>query len=198
MRRAFDVALVLLLAPPCAVVAFVVAVVVAANLGRPVLFRQQRSGLHGSTFELVKFRSMQQAFDQAGQPLPDHLRVTRFGRLLRRSRLDELPELWNILKGEMAFVGPRPLLPETVLGMARPGRRRGTVRPGLTGWAQINGNALLRDEDKLALDLWYVEHASLRLDLLILLATARVVLFGERISERRVREAYASGIDRDR
>ncbi|HUD91507.1 sugar transferase [Sphingobium sp.] len=169
---------------------------VALALGRPVLFRQRRAGLGGRVFDLVKFRSMRDLRDAHGQPLADEARLTAFGRLLRRSRLDELPELWNIARGEMSFVGPRPLLPATVDAMGEKGRQRGSVRPGLTGWAQVNGNALLSDADKLALDLWYVEHRSFGRDLWIALRTVETVFGGERISQMHIRRAYASVADR--
>ncbi|NWK98778.1 hypothetical protein DM806_24570 [Sphingobium lactosutens] len=170
--------------------------VVALILGRPVLFRQHRAGRGGQAFDLVKFRSMGDLRDAQGQSLPDEARLTSFGRLLRRSRLDELPELWNIARGEMSFVGPRPLLPATVEMMGERGLRRGSVRPGLTGWAQVNGNALLSDADKLALDLWYVEHRSLGRDLWIALRTVGTIFGGERISPMHIRRAYASVADR--
>jgi lipopolysaccharide/colanic/teichoic acid biosynthesis glycosyltransferase/glycosyltransferase involved in cell wall biosynthesis len=170
--------------------------VVALALGRPVLFRQHRAGRGGRVFDLVKFRSMRDLRDAQGRPLPDEARLTAFGKLLRRSRLDELPELWNIARGEMSLVGPRPLLPATVAAMGEKGERRGSVRPGLTGWAQVNGNALLSDADKLALDLWYVEHRSLGRDLWIALRTVATLFGGERISQMHIRRAYASVADR--
>lgn len=171
------------------------AVAVATVLGRPVLFRQRRAGQGGREFRLVKFRSMPEA-GASGQPLPDDARLTRFGRLLRRSRLDELPELWNIVRGEMSFVGPRPLLPETVRAMGPAGTRRGLVRPGLTGWAQVNGNALLSDADKLALDLWYIDNRSLTRDGKIILRTFAMLTRGERISRINIGRAYARVADR--
>jgi lipopolysaccharide/colanic/teichoic acid biosynthesis glycosyltransferase len=153
-------------------------------------------GLGGEEFRLIKFRSMTDARDGAGCPLPDERRLTALGRLMRRTRLDELPELWNILKGEMSLIGPRPLLPATLAGFGEAGRRRGEVRPGLTGWAQVNGNTLLTDEDKLALDLWYIDHRSLRVDALILLRTVRVMLFGEKVAVAELE--WARGHARDR
>lgn len=169
----------------------VVAVVVRTGLGAPVLFRQRRSGAQGAGFEMLKFRSMTDARDGRGGLLPDAERLTALGRLLRRSRLDELPGLLSIVRGDMALVGPRPLLPETIAGMGAPGQRRGSVRPGLTGWAQVNGNALLSDSDKLALDLWYIEHRSLSLDLQIILRTAQVIVSGERINPHNLEKAVA-------
>ena len=169
---------------------------VAVMLGRPVLFRQRRAGHGGRTFQLIKFRSMNEPGAIGRQPLADELRLTRFGRLLRRTRLDELPELWNIARGEMSFVGPRPLLPETVSAMGMAGVRRGQVRPGLTGWAQVNGNALLSDSDKLALDLWYIDNRSLTRDGKIILRTFTMLTKGERISQSNIGRAYARTADR--
>lgn len=153
---------------------------VLISMGRPLLFRQPRAGLAGRAFVLVKMRSMRAAFDASGTPLPDDERVTAFGRFLRRSRLDELPGLWNVVAGDMALVGPRPLLPETIASLGNAGILRGTVRPGLTGWSQVNGNTLLSLDEKVALDLWYIAHASPQLDLRILTTTIWVMLGGER------------------
>ena len=169
------------------------ALVVRVGLGRPILFRQRRSGLHGVPFAMIKFRTMTSERDTAGQLLPDEQRVPPLGRLLRRLRLDELPELLNIARGEMAFVGPRPLLPETVAAMGHKGQRRGTVRPGLTGWAQVSGNTLLSDAEKLDLDLWYVSHRTVWLDTAILLRTPLMLLLGERRHSRRLATAQAEG-----
>lgn len=155
---------------------------VLLSVGRPVLFRQARSGLNGRTFTLVKLRSMREAVGPRGLPLPDKDRVTRFGRFLRRSRLDELPGLWNVVAGDMALVGPRPLLPETITALGAAGAARGTVRPGLTGWSQVNGNTLLSLEEKVALDMWYVTHSCWRLDARILAMTVQVMAGGERRS----------------
>ena len=182
--------LALVLAAP---LLLLVAGAVALALGQPVLFRQQRAGHGGHAFDLVKFRSMAAA---GAQPLPDAARLSSFGRLLRRTRLDELPELWNILRGEMSFVGPRPLLSETVAAMGKAGARRSEVRPGLTGWAQVNGNALLNDSDKLALDLWYIDNRSLTRDGKIILRTFTMLARGERVSPANIGRAYARVADR--
>ncbi|MDC7812591.1 sugar transferase [Sphingomonas koreensis] len=182
--------LALILATP---LLLLVAAAVALALGRPVLFRQRRAGQGGHAFDLVKFRSMAAA---GAHPLPDAARLSSFGRLLRRTRLDELPELWNIVRGEMSFVGPRPLLPETVAAMGKAGARRGQVRPGLTGWAQVNGNALLSDSDKLALDLWYIDNRSLTRDGKIILRTFTMLARGERVSPANIGRAYARVADR--
>jgi len=156
------------------------ALLVLVSMGRPILFRQTRSGKDGRAFEMLKFRSMRDLQDRQGNPLPDEQRVTMAGRFLRRSRLDELPELINILRGEMAFVGPRPLLPHTIAALGEEGAQRGLVRPGLTGLAQVSGNTLLTVEEKLRFDLWYVRNRSFALDAQILMHTIGVVLKGER------------------
>ena len=175
MKRLFDVlvslTLLLLLWP----LLLLLALLIRLKLGSPVLFRQQRPGLHGRPFIMVKFRSMKNAMGADGQPLPDAQRLTRFGRLLRASSLDELPELWNVLKGEMSLVGPRPLLMEYLPLYTPEQARRHAVRPGITGWAQISGRNAIAWEDKFALDVWYVEHRGFWLDLRILWRTvARV------------------------
>ncbi|MEW9857038.1 sugar transferase [Novosphingobium sp. M1R2S20] len=156
------------------------ALLVRIGLGSPVLFRQMRAGRGGTSFEMMKFRTMTDARDPAGELLPDQQRTPRLGRLLRRLRLDELPELVNIVRGEMAFVGPRPLLPHTVAEMGEEGVHRGDVAPGLTGLAQVSGNTLLTQDEKLAIDLAYVERRNWRLDLAILLRTVWVIIGGER------------------
>lgn len=160
--------------------ALVTAMLVFVTLGRPLLFRQRRSGLHGQAFVLWKFRTMREARDARGELLPDALRQTALTRLLRATRLDEVPQLLAIFRGQMALVGPRPLLPETIAGFGALGAVRSSVLPGLTGWAQVNGNTCLSDREKLALDLWYVENRSFALDCRILALTVLVILTGER------------------
>lgn len=152
--------------------------------GAPVLFRQNRLTKGGRLFQVLKFRTMNDRRDAQGQLLPDGMRTTALGRFLRRSRLDELPQLWNILLGEMSLIGPRPLLPQTIAATGEKGQLRCAVRPGLTGWAQVNGNTLLSDEDKIALDLWYIKNRSLWIDLVILARTVGVALRGERFNLR--------------
>jgi lipopolysaccharide/colanic/teichoic acid biosynthesis glycosyltransferase len=166
-----------------------IALFVLIGLGRPITFRQTRMGLGCRPFTMIKFRSMTDARDRTGALLPDEARTPFAGRFLRRSRLDELPELWNVLIGDMSIIGPRPLLPETIRDMGQNGVVRCTVRPGLTGWAQINGNARLTNADKLALDLWYIERRSFGFDLLIIAKTIAVMLFGERINPAEIEEA---------
>lgn len=153
-----------------------VALLVRWRLGAPVLFRQVRSGLHGKPFTLYKFRTMTDDRDADGNLLPDSDRLTALGRFLRSSSLDELPELWNVLKGEMSFVGPRPLLVEYLDHYTPDQARRHLVKPGLTGWAQINGRNALSWEERFKLDTWYVDHWNLLLDMRILLLTFGTVI----------------------
>jgi lipopolysaccharide/colanic/teichoic acid biosynthesis glycosyltransferase len=160
----------------------VVAVLVRLRMGSPVLFRQQRPGLHGQPFTLLKFRTMTDRRDASGAPLPDAERLTALGRFLRRSSLDELPELVNVLAGEMSLVGPRPLLMEYLPLYSAEQARRHDVRPGITGWTQVNGRNALTWEEKFSLDVWYVDHRSLRLDIAILARTAGQVLSGHGVS----------------
>jgi lipopolysaccharide/colanic/teichoic acid biosynthesis glycosyltransferase len=152
------------------------------KLGSPVLFRQVRPGLHGRPFTMVKFRTMTDERGPDGALLPDAQRLTPFGRFLRASSLDELPELWNVLRGEMSLVGPRPLLMEYLLLYSQEQARRHEVRPGITGWAQVNGRNAISWADKFALDVWYVDHRSLWLDVKILWRTVRKVLVRDGIS----------------
>jgi sugar transferase EpsL len=161
----------------------VLAVLVRWKLGSPVLFRQQRPGLHGKPFGLVKFRTMTDARDARGGLLPDAERLPRFGRWLRKTSLDELPELWNVLKGDMSLVGPRPLLMEYLPLYTPEQARRHAVCPGITGWAQVNGRNAISWEDKFALDVWYVDHVGAALDLRILWCTAGQVARRSGISE---------------
>jgi len=182
-KRLFDLALtipaLILLAP----VMLIVAVAVALRLGRPVLFRQTRAGLHGQPFVLYKFRTMRDARDAADQPLPDDARLTPLGHRLRATSLDELPELVNVLRGEMSLVGPRPLLLHYLDRYTPEQARRHEVCPGLTGWAQVRGRNALTWEDRFALDVWYVDHRTLALDLRILLLTVASVLRREGIAQ---------------
>ncbi len=145
------------------------------RLGAPVLFRQIRPGRNGRPFAMYKFRSMRDAFDENGRPLPDAERLTPFGRRLRASSLDELPELWNVLKGDMSLVGPRPLLTEYLPLYSPEQARRHLMRPGITGWAQVNGRNTLSWPQKFRLDVWYIDHFSYWLDLKILLLTVKKV-----------------------
>jgi len=182
MKRLLDLVLavpaLVLLAP----LLLAVAGLVAWRMGRPVLFRQLRPGLHGRLFVLYKFRTMTDAHDAAGRLLPDAERLTRLGRVLRGLSLDELPELFNVLRGEMSLVGPRPLLPAFLDRYTEEEARRHEALPGITGWAQVHGRNGIDWEQRFALDRWYVDHRSLWLDVRILLLTVRAVLSREGIA----------------
>ena len=182
MKRLFDVVVsacaLLVLALPLLVVIWMV----RRKLGSPVFFTQVRPGMHGKPFKMVKFRSMTSERGPDGALLPDADRLTPFGRFLRASSLDELPELWTVLKGDMSLVGPRPLLMEYLPLYSPQQARRHEVRPGITGWAQVNGRNAISWDDKFKLDVWYVDHRSLWLDLRILWMTVRKVLVRDGIS----------------
>lgn len=172
MKRLFDIIVsaagLLLLSPLLAVIALLVRM----KLGSPVLFRQLRPGLHGKPFTLLKFRTMIDVADHGEAPLSDAERLTAFGQLLRSWSLDELPELWNVIRGDMSLVGPRPLLMDYLPLYSSEQARRHELRPGLTGWAQVNGRNALSWDKKFALDLWYVKHRNIWIDLKILWLTA--------------------------
>ena len=183
-KRIFDVAVslfaLLLLAPLLVFIAFAVRI----SMGAPVIFRQWRAGRDEALFQMLKFRTMRETSARDGRPLPDAERLTRLGKLLRSTSLDELPELWNVLKGDMSLVGPRPLLPEYLARYTPFQRRRHEVRPGITGWAQVNGRNGITWEEKFKLDVWYVDHRSLWLDARILWMTMVKVVRCEGISQR--------------
>jgi lipopolysaccharide/colanic/teichoic acid biosynthesis glycosyltransferase len=182
MKRVFDlvVAMIALLFLLPAI--FLVALLIRIKLGSPVLFKQIRPGLNGKPFNMLKFRSMLDAVDKEGNPLPDEQRLVRFGRILRSTSLDELPGLINVLKGDMSLVGPRPLLMEYLSLYSDEQARRHNVRPGITGWAQVNGRNAISWEDKFRLDVWYVENRTLWLDIKILFLTVKKVFVREGIS----------------
>ena len=182
MKRFVDVVLVLLAAPLWVPLLAMLAIVVRVKLGSPVFFSQIRPGRDGKPFRLIKFRSMTNARDASGALLPDAERLPPFGRLLRSTSLDELPELLNVLKGDMSLVGPRPLLMEYLPLYSAEQARRHELRPGLTGWAQVNGRNALSWEDKFKLDVWYVDNHSLWLDLRILFRTVIKVVRREGVS----------------
>jgi sugar transferase EpsL len=182
MKRMIDLFLILVSAPFWGLLMIGMAVMVRIKLGAPILFRQDRPGKEGKIFALLKFRTMTEARGAAGNPLPDAVRLTRFGQCLRASSLDELPELLNVIKGELSLVGPRPLLTQYLSRYTPEQARRHEVRPGLTGWAQVNGRNALTWEEKFQLDIWYVDHRSLWLDLKILFLTLWKVLRREGIS----------------
>lgn len=182
MKRCFDVCIAALVLLVFALPLLALALLVRIKLGKPVLFSQLRPGMHGKAFRMVKLRTMTDARGPDGALLPDAERLTPFGRFLRATSLDELPELWNVLKGDMSLVGPRPLLMEYLPLYSAEQARRHDVRPGVTGWAQVNGRNALSWEEKFALDVWYVDHQSFALDIKILWRTARKVLVREGIS----------------
>jgi len=178
-KRIFDLVLLGVSLPVLLPVFVVVGLLVRLKLGSPVLFRQQRPGLKGVPFEMIKFRTMLDSRDEAGELLSDEERLTSFGRSLRASSLDELPELWNIFKGEMSFVGPRPLLMQYLPLYSAEQARRHDALPGITGWAQIKGRNSLSWDEKFKYDVWYVDNRSLGLDLKILAQTGQLV-FGRK------------------
>lgn len=182
MKRAFDVIVSLLALMVLLPIMLLVALLIRIKLGSPVLFKQTRPGLHGKPFNMLKFRSMLNATDKEGNPLPDEQRLTRFGRILRSTSLDELPGLINVLKGDMSLVGPRPLLMEYLPLYSAEQARRHDVRPGITGWAQVNGRNAISWEDKFKLDVWYVDNRSFWLDVKILFLTVKKVFVREGIS----------------
>lgn len=182
LKRLIDItassAALVTLSPVLAVTAYKV----KKNLGSPILFKQTRPGLYGEPFEMVKFRTMLDAYDEQGNPLPNEQRHTKFGNFLRSTSLDELPELWNVLKGDMSLVGPRPLLADYLPLYNEEQARRHDVRPGVTGWAQVNGRNAISWEEKFKLDTWYVDNQSLLLDLKIILMTLKKVVVKEGVN----------------
>ncbi len=182
MKRFLDLVLAIIALLLLAPLLFVIALLVRILLGSPVLFRQTRPGMHGRPFTLIKFRTMSDTRDEHGQLLPDEQRLTRFGRFLRATSLDELPELWNVIRGDMSLVGPRPLLMEYLPLYTERQARRHEVRPGITGWAQVNGRNATSWEERFEHDVWYVEHQSLALDLEILVLTVVQVFHRKGIS----------------
>jgi len=183
VKRLLDLIISLLALIILSPVFLLISILVAILHGFPILFRQKRPGLKGEIFTLYKFRTMRDLVDDQGQPLPDAKRLTKFGHFLRSSSLDELPELINVVKGEMSLVGPRPLLIEYIPLYNTDQARRHTVLPGITGWAQIHGRNAITWQEKFALDVWYVDHWSFWLDIKIILMTIVKVLRREGISQ---------------
>jgi sugar transferase EpsL len=183
-KRALDLAVggaaLVVLAPALAATARAV----RRSMGAPVLFRQERPGLRGAPFTVLKFRSMRDAHDERGRPLPDSERLTSVGRFLRATSLDELPQLWNVVRGDLSLVGPRPLLMQYLPRYSADQARRHDVKPGITGWAQVNGRNAISWEQKFALDVWYVDHWSFWLDLKILALTALKVVKRDGIAQQ--------------
>lgn len=182
LKRTFDFMAALFAIIVLSPLIIVLALLVRLFLGSPVLFSQTRPGLHGQPFTVYKFRSMTDEKNAIGELLPDEIRLTRFGQFLRRSSLDELPQLFNVLKGDVSLVGPRPLLMEYLPLYSSEQARRHLVRPGITGWAQVNGRNAISWERKFELDVWYVDHQSFLLDMKILFLTVKKVLVKEGIS----------------
>lgn len=181
MKRILDILLSLIALLLLMPVILVISILVRVFLGRPIFFRQERPGLNGNIFHMIKFRSMKDAYDAKGNLLSDELRLTKLGRFIRASSLDELPGLWCVLKGDMSIVGPRPLLVDYLPLYSKEQARRHLVKPGLTGWAQVNGRNAISWEEKFDLDTWYVDNQSFYLDLKIILLTIKKVLISEGI-----------------
>ena len=182
MKRLFDTVLILLSLPLLLPVLIILAVLVRVNLGSPILFRQVRPGLAGKPFTMMKFRSMTDERDEQANLLPDSVRLTKFGRFLRSTSLDELLGLWSVLKGDMSLVGPRPLLVAYLPLYSKEQARRHDVRPGITGWAQVNGRNAISWEQKFEYDVWYVDNQSLFLDVKIIFLTLKKVFVRDGIS----------------
>ena len=182
MKRLFDLVATLLFLPIIFLVCFLIAVFVRNKLGSPILFNQPRPGFNGNIFNMTKFRTMTDELDLDGNLLPDSVRLTKFGKFLRSTSLDELPELWNVLKGDMSLVGPRPLLVEYLPLYSKKQSRRHEVKPGITGWAQVNGRNAISWDKKFDLDVWYVDNQSIWLDIKILWLTVKKVIARDGVS----------------
>ncbi len=198
LKRVIDIIGALIGLVVSAPIMVIVSLIIYLTMGKPIFFKQVRSGMNGKPFVIYKFRTMLDLRDENGNLLPDEKRITNLGKIMRFLRLDELPELFNILKGDMSIIGPRPTLVEQVSSYNSFQKRRLHVRPGLTGWAQINGNTKLSWDDRILLDIWYIDHWSLILDFKIILSTVRVVFNGENINLNALEEAkkYADCINR--
>jgi sugar transferase EpsL len=183
MKRIFDLLLILLSLPLLLSVFVLVALLVRIKLGSPIFFTQKRPSLAGEPFKMMKFRTMTDECDEQGELLPDLVRLTKFGKFLRSTSLDELPGLWNVLKGDMSLVGPRPLLVEYLPLYSEKQSRRHEVRPGITGWAQVNGRNAISWEEKFELDVWYIDNQSIWLDIKILWMTVKKVIVRDGISQ---------------
>ena len=184
MKRVFDITLVLLAMPILVPIYILVALLVKIKLGSPVLFKKRRSGLNKQIFNMIKFRSMTMKRDASGDLLSDNNRLTRFGKFLRSTSLDEMPNFWNVLKGEMSLVGPRPLLVKYLPLYSEEQSRRHEVKPGITGWAQVNGRNAISWEEKFDLDVWYVDNQSVWLDIKILFLTIKKAIMCVEISAK--------------
>ncbi len=183
MKRLFDIVTTLLFLPFTLLVCFIIALFVKIKLGSPVLFKQPRPGLNSNIFNMIKFRTMTNERDLDGNLLPDSVRLTKFGKFLRSTSLDELPGLWNVIKGNMSLVGPRPLLIEYVSLYNSKQARRHEVLPGITGWAQVNGRNAITWDEKFDLDVWYVDNRSIWLDIKILWLTINKVFIRDGVNQ---------------
>jgi len=183
IKRSIDIILSIIALIFLAPLYIIIVILIRLHMGSPIFFRQKRPGMHGKPFTLYKFRTMRDIFDEDGNLLPDSDRLTRFGKFLRSTSLDELPELFNVLRGEMSIVGPRPLLLQYLDRYTPEQARRHEVKPGITGWAQVNGRNAIDWEDKFKLDVWYVDNQSFRLDLKIIGLTIWKILKREGISQ---------------
>lgn len=192
MKRLADILISLAVLIAAAPLLALVALLIALNVGVPILFYQMRPGYLGRIFKLLKFRTMREAFDANGRILDDKLRTPLVGRILRRTRLDELPQFWNVLVGDMTIIGPRPLLERDLYLLDDLGQERCRVKPGITGWAQVHGGHQLAPDEKLALDLWYVRNASLTVDLTIAWRTIQMMIFGEKVDTSAIDRAKAA------
>lgn len=184
IKRVFDFTVALLVLFVFALPLIIISLLIYLRMGKPIFFKQERPGLSGKTFKIYKFRTMKNAYDENGNLLDDSYRMTNLGRWLRKTSIDELPELFNVLKSDMSLVGPRPLLQEYIELYTNEQAKRHDVKPGITGWAQINGRNDLSWEDRFNLDLWYIEHQSILLDIRILVLTIVKVLKREGISQK--------------
>ena len=183
MKRLFDLVVTLLLLPFIFLLCFIITLFVKIKLGSPVIFAQPRPGLNGNIFNMIKFRTMTNKCDLDGNLLPDSIRLTKFGKFLRSTSLDELPGLWNVIKGNMSLVGPRPLLVEYLPLYNDRQMRRHEVLPGITGWAQVNGRNAISWDEKFDLDVWYVDNQSIWLDVKILWLTVKKVIMRDGINQ---------------
>lgn len=182
MKRALDIFILVFISPLLIILLPIISLLVFINLGRPIFFIQDRTGLHGKTFKMIKFRTMKEIYDKTGNKLPDKDRLSKFGEFLRSSSLDELPEFLNVLKGDMSLVGPRPLLKRYLSRYSEHQLKRLNVKPGITGYAQVNGRNAISWDDKFELDIFYVKNMSIILDLIILFRTIKIVMLRENIN----------------
>lgn len=197
LKRLFDVLFAITVGLVALPILLLLGVAVRIILGSPVIFNQERAGKERRLFRMIKFRSMSTTRDRDGKLLNDAERTGKFGYVLRRSRLDELPELWNVLIGDMSVIGPRPILPDKIELLGERGLVRCSVKPGLTGWAQVNGNAKLTDDEKVDLDLWYIEHRNFLTDILIIAKTGLVMVCGEKRNEKHLAQAVSAAMNRE-